>query len=52
MIIYIAPKIFGSAAKGMVDIGAIDIMDEHISLEYKDVRRVGDDLKITALIKH
>ena len=52
MIIYVAPKIFGSAAKGMAEIGAIDIMDEHISLEYKDVRRVGDDLKITALIKH
>ena len=52
MIIYMAPKIFGSAAKGMADIGAIDIIDEHISLQYKDVRRVGDDLRITAFIKH
>ena len=52
IIIYMAPKIFGSAAKGMADIDAIDIMDEQISLEYKDVRRVGEDLKITALIKH
>lgn len=52
LIIYMAPKILGSSAKGMADIGAIDIMDEHISLEYKDVRHVGDDIKITALIKH
>ncbi len=52
MIVYVAPKLFGSAAKGMAEIGAIDIMDEHISLEYKDVRRVGNDLRITALITH
>lgn len=52
LIIYMAPKIFGSSAKGMADIGAIDIMDEHISLEYKDVRHIGDDIRITALIKH
>ena len=52
MIIYIAPKIFGSAAKGMADIGRLDMMDEQISLEYKDIRRVGEDLRITVTVKY
>lgn len=52
LVVYMAPKMFGSVAKGMADIGVISEMDEHISLEYKDVRHIGDDLKITALVKH
>ena len=52
LIIYIAPKLFGDSAQGMANIEPIATMEERISLEYTDVRHVGDDLRITALVKH
>ena len=52
LIVYIAPKLFGSSAKGMVDLEQIKAMDDRVTLEYADVRQVGTDLKITALVKH
>lgn len=50
-IFYMAPKLFGSNARGLLDLGSITSINEHIALDIKDVRSVGDDLRITALIK-
>jgi diaminohydroxyphosphoribosylaminopyrimidine deaminase/5-amino-6-(5-phosphoribosylamino)uracil reductase len=50
-VFYMAPKLFGSDARGLLELGPISSIDEHIALDIQDVRSVGDDLRITALIK-
>lgn len=50
-VFYIAPKLFGSDARGLLELGPISSIDEHIALDIQDVRSIGDDLRITALIK-
>ena len=49
---YISPKLMGNPSKGMFDIDEIDKMDNCISLEYSDIRKIGDDLRITSLINY
>ena len=49
-VFYIAPKLFGSNARGLLDIGSLSSIDDHIALDIKDVRNVGNDLRITALV--
>lgn len=48
LIVYMAPQILGNDARGMFVIDELINLDQRISLEYKDVRRVGDDLRIIA----
>ncbi|MFD0817916.1 RibD family protein, partial [Micromonospora zhanjiangensis] len=45
---YLAPKLLGAGPAALVDAGPRTIA-EVIDLEYVDVRRVGPDLRITAL---
>ncbi len=52
LIVYISPKLFGSVAKGISDLDPISKMDDHVSLEFTDIRNIGADLRISALIKH
>lgn len=52
LVIYMAPKLFGDTAQGMTSLEPIATMDERVSLEYTDIRHVGNDLRITALVKH
>ena len=49
-IIYLAPKLLGTHAQGMANLGELISMDQQVSLEFKDVRSVGKDLKITACL--
>jgi diaminohydroxyphosphoribosylaminopyrimidine deaminase/5-amino-6-(5-phosphoribosylamino)uracil reductase len=48
MLLYVAPRIFGSAARGMFDLPELAALEEAVQLEFTDVRRVGPDLRITA----
>jgi diaminohydroxyphosphoribosylaminopyrimidine deaminase / 5-amino-6-(5-phosphoribosylamino)uracil reductase len=48
LIIYMAPDVFGSSAKGMFEFAALASLEQKISLSFRDVRRVGDDLRIIA----
>jgi diaminohydroxyphosphoribosylaminopyrimidine deaminase/5-amino-6-(5-phosphoribosylamino)uracil reductase len=48
LIIYMAPQILGSEARGMFAIDEFTSLEQRISFEYKDVRRIGDDLRIIA----
>ena len=48
LIVYVSPKLFGSAAKGISDLDLISDMKEHIALQFTDVRTVDTDLRITA----
>jgi diaminohydroxyphosphoribosylaminopyrimidine deaminase / 5-amino-6-(5-phosphoribosylamino)uracil reductase len=47
LVIYMAPHLMGSSARGLVDLG-LETMDERIGLEIGDIRAVGVDWRITA----
>jgi diaminohydroxyphosphoribosylaminopyrimidine deaminase/5-amino-6-(5-phosphoribosylamino)uracil reductase len=47
LVVYQAPKIMGSNARGMFAMGAIEAMSESIELELVETRRVGNDLRLT-----
>jgi diaminohydroxyphosphoribosylaminopyrimidine deaminase/5-amino-6-(5-phosphoribosylamino)uracil reductase len=52
MVLYLAPKLHGDAARGMADLGELLRLEQRVELAWRDVRRVGDDLRITAEVKH
>ena len=52
LILYQAPKLIGGAGQNLFDTMPIDVMDKVINLTWSDIRQVGDDLKMTALIKN
>ena len=43
-----APQLLGTTAMGMFAIDSLVSLEQRISLEYQDVRRIGDDLRIIA----
>jgi diaminohydroxyphosphoribosylaminopyrimidine deaminase/5-amino-6-(5-phosphoribosylamino)uracil reductase len=47
LIIYVAPVLLGHEAKALLNLPGIKSMDERIKLEFKDVRMVGQDFRIT-----
>ena len=50
LIHYVSPKLMGNSSKGMLDIEEITQMENCLSLEYSDIRKIGEDLRITSLI--
>jgi len=52
LVLYMAPHIMGSRARGLFNLPALETMAERIDLEITDTRAVGDDWRITALIKN
>ena len=48
IIIYMAPHIMGDAAKGLFHLPGLEHMKDRISLDIKDVRSIGKDIRITA----
>ena len=52
LVIYMAPHLMGSDARGMFNIPGLQSMQDRIGLDIQDVRRVGNDLRITALVQH
>lgn len=47
LLLYLAPHLLGSAARGLVDIGEITAMEQRKTCSMRDVRQVGDDLRLT-----
>jgi diaminohydroxyphosphoribosylaminopyrimidine deaminase/5-amino-6-(5-phosphoribosylamino)uracil reductase len=52
LILYQAPKLIGSSGRDLFDIAALDSMDQLVKLTWSDVRLVGQDVKMTALLGH
>ena len=52
LVLYLAPQLLGDAARGMADLGELLRLEQRVELAWRDVRRVGDDLRITAEVKH
>ena len=48
VIIYMAPHLMGSDARGLFNIPGLDAMDKRINLSIQDIRAVGRDFRITA----
>lgn len=44
--VYMAPKLMGSSARPLLDLPNITTMAESISLELRDVRQIGQDLRL------
>lgn len=47
IVLYLAPVVMGSSAKGLFDIPGLDAMSQKIYLSVKDVRAVGQDWRFT-----
>lgn len=50
LVIYIAPHIMGANAKGMFSLPGLQSMQDRIDLQIQDMRMVGKDLRVTALV--
>jgi len=48
LLIYLAPSLIGDAARGMFDLPQLVSLDDKRSLSWREVRQVGDDLRIVA----
>lgn len=48
LVIYLAPRLMGDAARGMFHLPGLQRLDQSIQLVFSDVRAVGRDLRVTA----
>ena len=46
LIVYLAPTLLGADARGLLDL-PFERMDQQVRLQWKDLRRVGADLRLT-----
>ncbi len=46
LIIYLAPHLLGSAARGMFELGELTELSQRVQLRWQAVRRVGNDLRL------
>jgi len=49
LICYVAPDLLGDTARPLATLPGLERLEQRIALEFKDVRKVGRDLKITAV---
>jgi diaminohydroxyphosphoribosylaminopyrimidine deaminase/5-amino-6-(5-phosphoribosylamino)uracil reductase len=49
LVVYLAPHIMGNAARGLFHLPALLQMSDRVALTIKEVRQVGDDIRITAI---
>lgn len=49
IVVYLAPSLLGSNARGLVGLPGLERLADRIRLSFTDVRKVGDDLRITAV---
>ena len=47
LVVYVAPNLMGDAARGLVRMPGLEHLSERVELEYRDVRRIGSDLRLT-----
>jgi diaminohydroxyphosphoribosylaminopyrimidine deaminase/5-amino-6-(5-phosphoribosylamino)uracil reductase len=50
LVLYVAPSILGSSARGLFALPELQRMEDKIELTLRDVRMVGSDLRVTARV--
>jgi len=50
LIIYMAPRILGNAARGMFDVPALQALSDDYRVTLDDIRKVGADIRMTARV--
>ena len=50
LIVYMAPRLFGSTARGMFEVPALATLADDYRVTFEDFRKVGADLRITARV--
>jgi diaminohydroxyphosphoribosylaminopyrimidine deaminase/5-amino-6-(5-phosphoribosylamino)uracil reductase len=50
LVIYMAPKLLGDSARGLLHLPGLEAMADAVALEIQDVRAVGEDWRITARV--
>jgi diaminohydroxyphosphoribosylaminopyrimidine deaminase/5-amino-6-(5-phosphoribosylamino)uracil reductase len=51
LIIYMAPRVLGSTARGMFEVPALESLADDYRVTFDDFRKIGDDLRITARVR-
>lgn len=51
LVLYFSPQMLGDMAHSIAHIGKLTSLEQRINLEWHDVRRVGEDLRIVARVK-
>jgi diaminohydroxyphosphoribosylaminopyrimidine deaminase/5-amino-6-(5-phosphoribosylamino)uracil reductase len=49
LVVYVAPNLMGDAARGLVRMPGLEHLSERVELQYRDVRQVGADLRLTLM---
>lgn len=52
IVLYLAPMLLGNDATGMFDLPFIESLDDRVDLSITDIRQVGPDLRVTALVNY
>ena len=47
LVVYVAPNLMGDEARGLVRMPGLEHLSERVELDYRDVRRIGSDLRLT-----
>jgi len=51
LVIYLAPKLLGDTARGMLSLPGLDQLGQHHRIEWSDQRMIGDDLRLILRMK-
>lgn len=52
LLLYIAPQLLGDLSRGMAQLGELTSLDQRINLKWRDMRQVGNDLRILAKVEN
>ena len=47
VVLYLAPHLLGSEARGLFDLGEFTDMDQRINCSVSEIRQVGDDIRLS-----
>jgi diaminohydroxyphosphoribosylaminopyrimidine deaminase/5-amino-6-(5-phosphoribosylamino)uracil reductase len=50
LVLYLAPHLLGSAARGGFDLGELTAMEQRKTCSMRDMRQLGEDLRLTLSI--
>ncbi|MBI1887128.1 MAG: bifunctional diaminohydroxyphosphoribosylaminopyrimidine deaminase/5-amino-6-(5-phosphoribosylamino)uracil reductase RibD [Nitrosomonadales bacterium] len=51
LLLYLAPQLLGDAARGVAQLGELTSLEQRVNLKWRDVRQVGEDLRILARVE-